>query len=187
MFTVESRGMLDTKAVSVLVGSHRRFLAFLAPRVSGREAAEEILQAAFVKAVEKGGALRKGESVVAWFYRLLRNALADHYRRKGIERRAIRERAGRAESAEDRRIERVVCACVTDLLATLEPGQAELLRRVDLNGEAVAAAAAVLGITPNNAGVRLHRARAELKKQLVRSCGTCTEHGCLDCTCEKPC
>ncbi|HZI06344.1 MAG TPA: hypothetical protein VEZ71_20095 [Archangium sp.] len=37
-----------------LVEHHRQFLAFLVPRVGSEEAAEEVLQAAFVKGVEKG-------------------------------------------------------------------------------------------------------------------------------------
>jgi hypothetical protein len=43
--------------------------------------------------------------------------------------------------------------------------------------------AAEAGITANNAGVRVFRAREALRKRVVRSCGTCAEHGCLDCTC----
>ena len=40
-------------------------LAFLAARVGSRDVAEEILQAAFVRAVEKGGSIREAESAVA--------------------------------------------------------------------------------------------------------------------------
>ena len=61
----------------MLVASHREFLAFLEPRLPSRALAEEILQSAFVRAMEKGGALRDEESAVAWFYRVLRNALID--------------------------------------------------------------------------------------------------------------
>lgn len=57
-----------------LVDNHRRFLAFLIPRVR-----EEILQSAFVRATEKQATIRDDESAVAWFYRLLRNALVDYY------------------------------------------------------------------------------------------------------------
>jgi RNA polymerase sigma-70 factor (ECF subfamily) len=42
------------------------------------------------------------------------------------------------------------------------------------------------GITPNNAAVRLHRAHEALKRQLLLSCGTCADHGCLDCRCGGP-
>ena len=45
--------------------------------------------------------------------------------------------------------------------------------------------AAEAGITSNNAAVRVFRAREALRKQVARSCGTCADHGCLDCTCES--
>jgi len=71
-----------------LVRHRRRFLGFLARRVGSREDAEDILQAALAKSLEKGGSLRRGESVVAWFYRLLRNAITDHYRRQRAQLKA---------------------------------------------------------------------------------------------------
>ena len=40
----------------------------------------EILQSAFVTGIEKQKTIQDGESVVAWFYRVLRNAVIDHYR-----------------------------------------------------------------------------------------------------------
>ena len=46
-----------------------------------RETAEDILQEAFGRALTRVDTLRDDESAVAWFYRLLRNAVIDHYRR----------------------------------------------------------------------------------------------------------
>lgn len=169
---------------SVLVANHARFLAFLIPRVESREAAEDVLQAAFVKGLEKQGSLRDDESAVAWFFRLLRNAVIDHHRRRDAHERALPRAGGDAEpSIEDERLRAEVCRCIHDLVPLLKPEYATVLRRVDLEGESVQELASALQITPNNAAVRLHRARTALKKQLERSCGTCTEHGCLDCTC----
>ena len=51
--------------VSVLVKNHRRFRAFLEKRVGSREDAEEILQIAFVKGIERGGGIRDEERAVA--------------------------------------------------------------------------------------------------------------------------
>lgn len=179
---------LTPDKVQTLVANHQRFLAFLRPRVGSDEVAEEILQAAFVKGIEKSETIRDGESAVAWFYRLLRNAVIDHYRRSDAERR------GHARYADENReavaelevaIEGAVCACVGDLIPTLKAEYAEILRRVDLEGRSVVETAAALGVTPNNAAVRLHRAREALRKRLEQSCGTCTEHGCLECTCPR--
>ncbi len=53
-----------------------------------RDVAEEILQEAFVRSIGRGSTLRDGELATAWFYRLLRNALVDHHRRRDVEQRA---------------------------------------------------------------------------------------------------
>lgn len=170
------------EVVARLVANHKAFLSFLERRVATRAVAEEVLQEAFVRALERGGGLRDDESAVAWFYRLLRNALIDHHRRGAAESRAVARAASEPE-ALDAELHAVVCACVTSLIATLPAPQAEILREVDLAGQPVAAVADRLSITANNAHVRLHRARQALRIQLERSCGTCAEHGCLDCCC----
>jgi RNA polymerase sigma-70 factor (ECF subfamily) len=174
--------------LAVLVARHRQFLAFLEKRIGSREDAEEILQSAFATAVEKGGGIEDEESVVAWFYRLLRNALTDHLRRRAAGERALRARAAEAPLADepDPALERAVCQCVKGLVPLLKPEYGKLIARVDLDGEQVAAAGRDLGLTAGNARVRLHRARDALRRELMRACGTCAEHGCLDCACGAP-
>jgi RNA polymerase sigma-70 factor (ECF subfamily) len=76
-----------------------------------------------------------------------------------------------------------VCKCVGKLAGTLKPEYADALRRIDVEGTPVKAYADQAGISANNAGVRVFRAREALRKQVARSCGTCAEHGCVDCTC----
>ena len=171
--------------VAALVENHRRFLAFLESRVGNRQDAEEILQAALVRGLERGGEIRDEERVVAWFYRLLRNALVDFWRARGAEQKAeealARELAGETVPAPE--LEQQLCACFEPLLATLRPEYAEILRRVDLEGNRPSDFALAAGLTANNAMVRLHRARKALRDRLVASCRTCADHGCLDCSC----
>ncbi len=175
------------EVLQVLVDNHRRFLAFLERRVESRAAAEDILQDAFVRGLNRAGSIRDESAIVAWFYRLLRNALVDHYRRSGAEARALALVAVTTDETApgpDEALRDEVCACVSALLKTLKPEYAAAIERVDLGGVSVATFANEAGITSNNAGVRLHRAHEALRRQLVRSCGTCATHGCLDCTCE---
>ena len=75
--------------IDSLVSNHRQFLAFLEKRVGDRALAEDLLQEAFVRGMDKVGALRSDESAVAWFYRLLRNAVIDHRRRAGASERKL--------------------------------------------------------------------------------------------------
>lgn len=180
----DAQAPITSQVTRVLVDNHARFLAFLEPRLGSREAAEDVLQAAFVKGLERQGSLRDEESAVAWFFRLLRNAVTDHHRRRGAEARALpRTDPDQEVPVEDEPLRAEVCRCVRDLVPSLKPEYAEMVRRADLDGTPLQQLAADLGITPNNAAVRLHRARAALKRRLEVSCGTCTEHGCLECTC----
>jgi len=162
---------------SRLAGSHRDFLGFLERRLGDRALAEDILQDAFVKTI--GVELRDDEAVVAWFYRLLRNAVIDHHRRAGVQNRRLEEFA-RMPPPD---VERAICACIGQLATTLKPEYAEAIQRIEVEGAPLQTFAAEAGITANNAAVRVHRAREALRKQVHASCGTCAEHGCVDCTC----
>lgn len=189
MSELDSEVAVPARAVvAQLTANHREFLRFLERRVGSRAEAEDILQQAFVKGVEKADTLADDESAIAWFYRILRNAVIDHHRRRGAGQRALdafaRELADAVEPAPE--IRAAVCACVSALSSTLQPAYAEALRRIDVEGSSVQGYAAEAGIAPNNAGVRVHRARRALRERVKASCGTCAEHGCLDCTCGTP-
>ncbi|HEX4824212.1 MAG TPA: sigma-70 family RNA polymerase sigma factor [Candidatus Polarisedimenticolaceae bacterium] len=176
---------MESTVVETLVQNHRQFLAFVESRVGSREVAEDILQEAFVRGLARADQLRDEESVVAWFYRSLRNALVDHWRKHAAEGRLFEPEPeqGLDEHAADPELMQTVCACAMSLLDTLKPEYGEALRRVDLDGISVKKFAEENAINPNNASVRLFRARDALRKQVERSCGTCAEHGCFDCTC----
>ena len=178
---------LTPEAIARLVEGRQQFLSFLQKRIQSKAAAEDILQAAFVRSFERGGSVRDEESVVAWFYRVLRNAIVDHYRRTGAEQRAYERVLAETDDSvtpTDSELFETVCACVKDLVTTLKPEYASAIQRVDLEGAPVKAYAGEQGITPNNAAVRLHRAHQALKKQVTEACGTCAEHGCYRCECK---
>jgi RNA polymerase sigma-70 factor (ECF subfamily) len=175
----------EPAVVAAWVENHRRFLAFLERRVESRAAAEEILQEAFVRGLGQADEIRDDERAVAWFYRLLRNAVIDHYRARGAEARGLAALARELAdaSAPPPEIEAALCRCFEALLPALRPEYSEILRRVDLEGGRPADFAREAGLTANNAMVRLYRARKALRADLQRSCRTCADHGCLDCSC----
>lgn len=177
----------SVEMVSRLVAGHREFLSFLSKRVYDRETAEEILQAAFVRTLEKADAIRDSEAVVAWFYRLLRNSIVDHHRRAASEAHALAKQSNEPSPPSEEDLQSAVCECVHTLLPNLKTEYADILRRVDLDQVPIGEVATALGISTNNATVRLHRARQALHRELIRCCGTCATHGCLDCTCTGAC
>jgi RNA polymerase sigma factor (sigma-70 family) len=186
----DSRPPASPDVVAALVANHRQFLAFIERRVGNRALAEDILQDAFVRGIDKLEGLRSDESAVGWFYRVLRNAVVDHQRRRGAGERKLAAFGAELEATGNQaepELQGAICRCVGQLADTLKPEYAEVLRRVEVEGTKVADYAASAGITASNAGVRVFRARKALLEQVKRSCGSCAEHGCLDCTCgSKP-
>ena len=176
---------LSPEAIAKLVYGHREFLSFLERRVESRAVAEDILQSAFARGLERGAGV-DDEKVVAWFYRVLRNAVVDHYRQRSTAERVTEAWTREFPDVQepDAELRQEICRCVSSLLETLKPEYREALQIVDLQEGKLKDLAQQSGITAENAAVRVHRARAALRRQIEQACGTCSVHGCLDCSCE---
>lgn len=183
--TVSDRGI--SARVDLLVQSKAKFLGFLEKRLGSRAEAEDLLQTAFLKAIAEEYTLRDEEKLVPWFYQLIRNLLVDHSRHRATLDRTEAHFVAESQTTTgvDEELFRATCTCVNDLIPTLKPQYVKLIRRVELADEPIQQVARDLGITANNAAVRLHRARRALRGALRATCGACADHGCLDCTCRK--
>ena len=164
------------------------FLRFLEKRVESRTVAEDILQSAFVRGMEKASTLRDEESAVAWFYRMLRNVVIDHYRSRDSSARFLDEWPEGLDVPGEpvEFVKNEICQCVGNVLGELKPEYRDALQAVDIEEHPVTEFAKRSGITANNANVRVHRAREALRKQARTVCGTCAEHRRVDCTCKHP-
>jgi len=169
-----------------LVEHRHEFLGFLERSLGNRALAEDILQEAFARSLVKVEQLEREESAVAWFYRVLRNAVTDHRRRRGVADRKLEELSRELGEAAEPETHDAVCQCVKGLAQTLKPEYAEALQAVEVEGVAVKDFAAAAGISPSNAGVRVFRAREALKLQVKRCCGSCADDNCRDCNCHTP-
>jgi RNA polymerase sigma-70 factor (ECF subfamily) len=152
------------------------------------EDAEELLQDAFLKSLEKSCEVRDKEKVVAWFYRVLRNSVVDYYRKAG---KNTQESAGIFADLDKHAIaatghQNEVCHCLHPLLENIKPEYREALTTIDLAGGSIRDLAKRAGITEGNAAVRVHRAREAMRKQVQMACGACAEHYCIDCDCRRP-
>ena len=172
-----------------LLEEESAFRAFLRKRLSDNVVVEDLLQQCLMKAVERYHDLQKSDSAISWFYRILRNAVVDYYRSHAADHRKLDGLLQRlVVSGEDRtpaldELRPTICACLGSLLQSMRPSYADLIRRIDLGGESPATVAKDLKLTANNLTVRLHRARQALRVILEESCGICTKHGCLNCSC----
>ncbi|HEY2039651.1 MAG TPA: sigma-70 family RNA polymerase sigma factor [Edaphobacter sp.] len=173
--------------ISNLTAQRERFLAFVQRRVRNRATAEDILQGAYAKAISQIKNLKTEQAANAWFFRILRNAVIDHYRHGALEARSFEPLTAEIDppSATPDLAPANVCRCISRALDQIQPAYSEALRKVDLAEAPLDAFAQQAGITSGNAAVRVHRARKALRKQLLHHCGACAQAGCLDCSCKS--
>lgn len=162
--------------MTALDAERGRFLAFARGRVGVD--AEDVLQAAMLRAATRAETLRDPALVVPWFFRILRNAVAEH---RSKARPVAVEVDDTLAADDDAPAE--VCDCALNALPTLRPEYAEILRHAVIEEESLAECAEALGTTKNNAAVRLHRARGALRQALAACCGDHQGASCVDCGC----
>jgi RNA polymerase sigma-70 factor, ECF subfamily len=185
-----SPSTLSEAAFQQLLENRSKFVSFVRKHVNSPSDAEDIVQAAFVRSVEKADTIHDEESVVAWFYRVLRNAIIDHYRCRAVRDRGTEEFAREMRDLEarlefDPAAKQEVCQCIWPVMDALKPEYRDALKAIDIEERCLRDLAHSSGITENNAAVRVHRARQALRKQVQVTCGACATHGCLDCRCQS--
>jgi len=157
-----------------------RLRRFVAARVNA-ELVDDVRQAAALRAIERAATLRDRDRVVPWLYRIHANAATDALRKSASDRRLAEALEQQAEPVAPANED--WCGCSIAQTRRLSPKYAAILDMVDLRGLSLTEASQVLNISINNATVRLHRARAALKKRLFDHCGVTSVHACVDCRC----
>ena len=172
----------DPTLIHELMANRSEYLAFVRGRVRSGADAEDILQQAFVKATAHAGDVRDPAKLRAWFYQVLRRTLADHHAAWAVREAKLELLAADLEEATPEEI--ATCACSLGQLEQMRAEYADLLRRVDIDEEPIQEVAESLGITANNATVRLHRARKALRERILELCGANAAVACRSCNCD---
>jgi RNA polymerase sigma-70 factor (ECF subfamily) len=146
---------------------HTALLAFTMRRVSGREAAEDVVADTFAVAWRRRDCIP--DSPLPWIYAIAANVIADQYRstrrRHDLGARLVSEARSGVAGADP-----AESLAQRDAFATafgqLEEHEREVLRLVAWDGLDVREAAQVLGCSQGAFRVRLHRARRKLARRL---------------------
>jgi sigma-70-like protein len=120
---------MQIQPIAQLVLNRQQFLQFVQRRVASAAAAEDIVQNAYIRAIENVSMLRQQESAAAWFYRVLRNAIVDYYRHRSAEDRAF-ERLARdsTDMQPPPKSEEIECECIDQVLPVLKPSYSDSWR-----------------------------------------------------------
>jgi RNA polymerase sigma-70 factor (ECF subfamily) len=159
----------------------RRYLS----RLVGEGEAEDLTQEVFARA-HRALATRRGDSLVStWLYRIATNAALDRLRaasRREIpvatpvgsfeEEHAVgcEGAASEEQDADSHVIRKEMRDCILGLVDRLPPAHRAVILLGELRDLSDQQIADALGITREAAKMRLHRARAELRKLLGESC-----------------
>ena len=151
-----------------------RLRGYVASRVEAAWA-DDVVGDILLRLVEHQGSLRRARNPLAWTYRVAANVIADHYRRRAAESRALQLAGAEAEASlpapgvdDGEAVQQGLAQCLLPFVLALPPKYAEALILTELQGLSQAAAAAPLGLSLSGMKSRVQRGRALLKQRLLR-------------------
>lgn len=152
--------------------------------------AEDVLQEVLVKAHQGIGQLHAEGALTTWLFRIATHLGIDHLRKSARQPQVAQDVDPKELPSEEDGIpglqrmveQQEMSVCVQRFLLDLPSVYRTVLLLHDLDGLTATEIAASLGITVENAKVRLHRARAALRAALTAGCAfSCDERGVLVC------
>ncbi len=189
MFADQKHQMTEVSrrdAEAKLITFRNKFLGYLRKRLNSPQDAEDVFQDFCVKVLRSYDTVNSSARLDAWLGITLRHTLTDHYRRRATRNRGAEAFAIEAKvlETEPESHDEQACSCVTAAMGELQPAQADLLTRLDLQDHPRKEVAAALGISLNSLGVRVHRSRAALKAEIAKICPVCGDGGFMQCDCD---
>ncbi|WP_448325894.1 hypothetical protein [Sulfitobacter sp. M13] len=89
-----------------------------------------------------------------------------------------------SDPASDPELDELICDCIDMFLSTLPTEQANILQRVDVDGERPEDVAPSLGLSASAIADQLGCARQALKERFAEMSRICPEHGLAGCDCD---
>jgi RNA polymerase sigma-70 factor (ECF subfamily) len=142
---------------------------FVRARVGDPDAAQDILQEAYLRIHAKIDTLRDEDKIGAWVYRISRNAVNDHYRSKRPSKK-LGEVPYAPRDFADRELDERLSEAVKDMLEGLPAEHREALYLTEYEGLTQKELAERLGLSASGAKSRVQRARARLKALVLDCC-----------------
>jgi RNA polymerase sigma-70 factor (ECF subfamily) len=143
--------------------------AFIRRRVRDDATADDLTQETLLKVFRSRAALRDGQRLEAWLYRIARTTLVDHFRRNRPSEPLPAELAAHPVEAADE-VTAVMTQALRQFLAELPAAYREPVRLAEFEGLPLAKIALRLGLSLTAVKSRVRRGRAMLKKKLQDCC-----------------
>ena len=144
--------------------------SFIRRRVGDDHVADDLLQEAFLKIHNGIGSLNDDQRLTAWLYRIARNIITDHFRKRPLEALGATTIAERPAVTDDDGRGQELAACLGRMVGQLPEKYREAIELAELEGSTQSQVAARLGLSLSGAKSRVQRGREQLKKMLLSCC-----------------
>jgi RNA polymerase sigma factor (sigma-70 family) len=163
----------DQQVFAELVKRYQPFVFTIAMRyASHREDAEEIAQDVFVKAYRSLADFRSDSKFSTWLYTITTNTSITFLRKRKLvthslgDERIFEQADAKAPNEENVLIQKSKAAMINRAIRLLNSEDATVITLFYQGERSLEEIGQILGITTNNAKVKLHRARLKLKDKL---------------------
>lgn len=164
----------DQQAYAGLVNRYKNYVFTLALRFTkNREDAEEVSQDIFIKAYRSLADFRGASKFSTWLYTIVNTTCITFLRKKKLETHSLdNEKVFEVADSQDSGMranlieQKSRSVMVTKAIAMLSPDDAEIITLFYKSEQTLEEIAQILGVEPNTAKVRLHRARGRLKEKM---------------------
>ena len=183
-----STGLSDNEIIKQVLGGNQQAYAHLVSRyqdyvftlalrmIKSREDAEEVAQDVFIKAYKNLSGFRGDSKFSTWLYTIVNNTGISFLRKKkmdiySLDNEVVMQKADSMDSGmrADTIDVKSKQAMVNKAISLLSPEDAAVITLFYKAEQSLEEMAQALGIEPNAAKVRLHRARTRLKAKMETS------------------
>lgn len=165
----------DHQAYALLVNRYKSFVFTLSLRYTkNREDAEEVSQDIFIKAYRALADFRGASKFSTWLYTIINTSCITFLRKKRLETHSLdNEKIFEIADSQDSGLranlveQKSRITMVNKAIGLLSTDDAAIITLFYKGEQSLDEIALALGIDPNTAKVRLHRARARLKEKMI--------------------
>ncbi|MFY8275413.1 RNA polymerase sigma factor SigZ [Pseudoalteromonas sp. SSDWG2] len=141
--------------------------SFLRSKIANEADVEELLQEILLKTHLHLHQLKDQRSIKSWLFQIARNTITDFYRQQSHQQDDL---LFDVADAPEYSIKADLIKCIEPFLQAMPEAQADLIRKIDLEGHSQKQEAQRLGISYSTLKSRTQKSRAELKILFERCC-----------------
>lgn len=141
---------------------------FVGARVAPSDV-DDVVQDALASIHRGAASLRDRERFAPWMYRVTRNAIVDHHRRRRPVAALPEEPVADPGDDDDEALAEMLAHCMRAFVAMLPPVYRQAITLVELEGRTQVDAAERLGVSVSTMKSRVQRGRARLR-ELIEAC-----------------